>query len=393
MPILCLLAALGIFSTSLYLPSLPAIGEALSTSEETIQLTLTVFFLGSALGHLFLGPLSDRNGRLIVAKGGLILFIAASFWCANADNIVSLLIGRFLQGIAASSGQLIARAVGRDLYEGTHFARFTATIMMVISISPAIAPSLGGLIESYFGWEKNFYFLMTFGLVIASMVWRWLPETNKHQDPSLRFYAIFKNYGILLKNSSYGLLCLIIHLQLAALFYYVTMSPYIFISFFGWSPQLYGYVCIATALGNIIGFSYARHRAHHVPFHRGILVGSFFCGFLSFALVGSIFMFPITPTLLVFYVICFFSMQALVVVNASAAAMSFFPHMAGTSSAMLGAVQISAGILGSLLASLLPISPSVLGLTMGSLSFASFILGIYLQHKNYLYSFRNRASD
>lgn len=384
MPILCLLAALGIFSTSLYLPSLPAIGKSLSASQESVQLTLAVFFLGSSIGSLLLGPFADRMGRLIVAKGGLILFVIASFWCANADSILSLLMGRFLQGIAASSGPLVARAVGRDLYEGAHFTQFSATIMMVISISPAIAPTLGGIIEFYFGWEKNFYFLMLFGLVLAIMVWIWLPETNNYQSTDPRPYSLFKNYLTLLKHPAYGMLCLIMGLQLGALFCYVTMSPYLFISFFGWSAQAYGYVGISTAFGNIAGFAFARHMAHRIHFNQGILIGSFLCAFLSFAFVASAFILPITPTLLIVYVFCFFCIQALVVVNASAAAMNFFPHMAGTSSAMVGAVQIGSGVFGSLLASFLPTSPFTLGLAVGGLSFASFTIGLFLEKKKWL---------
>jgi len=384
MPILCLLAALGIFSTSLYLPSLPAIGKSLSASPESVQLTLAIFFLGSSLGSLMLGPFSDHMGRLVVAKVGLILFIISSLWCAHADTISSLLLGRFLQGIAASSGPLVARAVGRDLYEGANFTKFSATLMMVISISPAIAPTLGGIIEFYFGWEKNFYFLMLFGIITALMVWIWLPETNGYRPTSLSFSSAFNNYLTLLKNPAYAWLCLGIGLQLGALFCYVSMSPYIFISFFGWSTQAYGYVGISTAFGNMAGFAFGRHMAHRITLNQGILIGSFLCVFLSFILVGSAFIFPITSMLLIIYVFCFFCMQALSVVNMSAAAMNFFPQMAGTSSAMVGAVQIGAGVFGSLLASRLPVSPFALGVAMGGLSLATFIIGLFFQQKKWL---------
>ncbi len=384
MPILCLLAALGIFSTSLYLPSLPAIGKALSASQESVQLTLTVFFLGSSIGSLLLGPLSDHMGRLVVAKGGLVLFVIASFWCAQADTILSLLMGRFLQGVAASAGPLVARAVGRDLYEGAHFTKFSATLMMVISISPAIAPTLGGLIEFYFGWEKNFYFLMVFGLILVILVWIWLPETNDRPPTSLHPYAVFNNYRILFKTPAYAWLCLGVGLQCSALFCYVTMSPYLFISLFGWSAQTYGYVGIATAFGNMAGFAFGRHMAHRIGATQGILIGSFSSVFLSFAFIGSAFILPITSTLLIVYVFCFFCMQALSVVNMSAAAMNFFPHMAGTSAAMVGAVQIGAGVFGSLLASLLPVSPFALGVTLGGLSLFTFMIGLFLEKKKWL---------
>lgn len=380
-PILCLLAALGIFSTSLYLPSMPAIGKALNTSMSAVQLTLAVFFLGSSVGSLFLGPLADRMGRLMVAKGGLILFIAASFWCAESESILSLQIARFIQGMAASAGPLIARAVGRDLYEGHNLTRYTATIMMVISVSPAIAPTIGGFIVSHFGWEMNFYFLMLFGFFTVLMVWIWLPETNGYRKEPTQSFSFFKNYARLFKDPAYGLLCFVLGVQFATAFCYLTLSPYLFMSYFGWSAQAYGYIGVTIAFGNISGFYFARHLAHRIHFHQGILIGSLLCFLLSFAFVSVCLCFPIKASLLVFYVTGFFCISALAVVNATAAAMNLYPTMAGTSSAMVGAIQIGAGAIGSALASLLPISPCAAGMTMGILSFLSFLAGILIKKR------------
>ena len=380
-PVLCLLAALGIFSTSLYLPSMPAIGVALNTSMSSVQLTLTVFFLGSSLGYLFLGPLADRVGRLLVAKMGLILFIAASFWCAESESILSLQIARFIQGMAASTGPLIARAVGRDLYEGHHLTRYTATIMMVISVSPAIAPIIGGFIVSHFGWDMNFYFLMLFGFFTILMIWIWLPETNGYRKKSAQPFSIFKNYALLFKGPSFGLLCFVLGTQYAILFCYITLSPYLFMSFFGWSALEYGYIGIVGALGNMAGFAFARRLAHRIHFHQGILIGSLLCFLLSFVFVGACLFFPIKAYLLVLYVVSFFCISSLAIVNATAAAMNLYPKMAGTASAMMGALQIGAGAIGSALASVLPISPCAVGITMGILSFLSFLAGIFMKKK------------
>jgi MFS transporter, DHA1 family, multidrug resistance protein len=380
-PILCLLAALGIFSTSLYLPAMPAIGKALNASMSSVQLTLAIFFLGSSVGNLFLGPLADRVGRLLVAKGGLILFMVTSFWCAESESILSFQIARFIQGMAVSAGPLVARAVGRDLYEGHRLTQFTATIMMVISVSPAIAPTIGGFIVSHFGWEMNFYFLMLFGFFAVIMVWIWLPETNGYRKEPAQSFSFFKNYARLFKDPSYGLLCFILGVQFATIFCYFTLSPYLFMSYFGWSAQDYGYIGITGALGNIAGFGFARRLAHRIHFHQGILMGSFLCFLLSFTFVVACLFFPIKAYLLVLYVVCFFCISALAIVNATAAAMNLHPTMAGTSSAMVGAIQIGAGAVGSALASILPISPCAAGVTMGILSFLSFLAGILIKKK------------
>ena len=382
-PILCFLTALGIFSTSLYLPSLPAIGQALGASQESVQLTLALFFLGSAVGSLLLGPLADHMGRLAVAKGGLLLFVLASFWCAVSQDIVSLQMARFLQGMAASAGPLVARAMGRDLYEGPHLTQFSATIMMVVSITPAIAPTLGGFIEVYLGWEKNFYLLMSFGTFVFLLVWFWLPETHNGQKKSTGLSMILKNYALLFKESSYGLFCLVIGLQMGALFCYITLSPYLFIVHFGWLPQEYGCVGITSAFGNIAGFAFARQLAHRLHFHEGILIGGLLCFLISALFVSIGYFFPIPAYLLILYIICFCACSALAVVNASAAAMNLFPHMAGVASAMVGAVQIGSGGFGSAFASFLPNSPLFLGIGMGTLSLLSVLAGGLIAKKKW----------
>lgn len=376
--ILCLLTALGIFSTSLYLPSLPAVGFALGASQQSVQHTLAVFFLGSAIGSLFLGPLADRMGRLVIAKGGILLFIIASFWCAKSQTILSLEMARFIQGIAASSGSLVARAMGRDLYEGSDLTRFSSLVMMVISVSPAIAPTIGGIIQAYWGWEKNFYFLVGFGCVIAAMVWKWLPETNGYREKVERSSSSFKNYMHILKDPYYRALCLVIATQMISIFCYLSLSPYFFISLFEWSPQQYGYVGITSAFGNITGFAMARYLANRIHFHQGIWIGSLLGLLFALTFITSSVFYPFQAFTLILYMVCFFGASALTIVNASAASMNLFPQMAGTSAAVIGTVQIGSGAIGSFIGSFLPVSPLGLGITMGILSLISFITGNYL---------------
>lgn len=384
LPSLCLFAALGIFSTALFLPSLPSIQAALKTSQNHVLFTVAIFFLGSTIGNLLLGPLSDQMGRLSIAKAGLIIFILTSFWCAEAQTLFEFLLARFFQGIGASVGILIARAVGRDLYEGPDFTRFSATIMMVISISPAIAPSLGGLIEASFGWKMNFYFLMFFGVTVSFFVWFLLPETLKSPTKASNVLVTLKNYFLLFKVSTYGLFCLVICLQMIAIFCYITLSPYLYMDLFKWSPQAYGLVGITSAFGNIIGFAFSRHLSHRLSFHKGILIGSTLCFFLSLIFVGIFYLFQANAAQLICYTVCFFAFSALPVVNAAAAAMNLFPDKAGLSSAMIGAIQIGGGALGGALASVLPVSSLALGITLGILSFLSLIAGIFIANKEWL---------
>lgn len=381
LPILCLLVSLGVFSTYLYLPSLPAISKALSISHHTAQLTLTIFFLGFSVGSLILGPLCDRMGRVVIAKCGLILFIGTSFWCAESSTIITFLIARFVQGIAASTGLLVANAVGRDLYEDSRLTRFFSTIMIIVSFSSAFVLPLGGLIETNLGWEENFYFLTGYGFFIAFMVWICLPETNEYREKSSKSSILIKNYITLFKNPAYRIFCSIMSMQVGAVFCAITLSPFLFIHFFEWTPQEYGFVGIAIAFGNIMGYAFARYLAPHLYFQQGVLIGNFLCVLISLLFVGFCLFFPITPDLFILYIIFFFSFSAFSVINASAGAMNLFPYMACTASAMIDALQIGAGALGSGIASLLSISPLDLGMVMGGLSFLSLISGLFLEKK------------
>ena len=384
LPILCLLMALGFFSTSIYLPSFPAIGKALNASQEDVQQTLALFFLGSAVGSLVLGPLADRVGRLAVAKGGIVLFILLSFWCAESHDIYTLQFVRFLQGFAAGAGPLVVRAVGRDLYEGSALTRFSATTMMVASLSPAIAPTLGGFIQSAFGWKYNFYFLMVFGTVIAVMVWKWLPETRSSLEEKTPLSSILKNYIILFKESSYVLYCLVIGLQMGSLFCYVTFSPYLFISQFHFSPEEYGALGIIGAFGNISGFGFGRYLSHRLQFHQGIFIGSFLCFCFSLAFLALCFVYPTSALLVILYSLCFYAASALAVVNASTAAMNLFPKIAGVASAMVGSIQIGSGFLGGMIASFLPATSLALAMVMTVLTFSSVTVSFFIARKKWL---------
>ncbi|MDZ4323372.1 MAG: multidrug effflux MFS transporter [Alphaproteobacteria bacterium] len=384
LPILCLLMALGFFSTAIYLPSFPAIGDALHASPEQVQQTLALFFLGSAIGSLILGPLADRLGRLVVAKGGIILFILTSFWCAESHDIFSLQIARFLQGFAAGAGPLVVRAMGRDLYEGADLTRFSATTMMVASFSPAIAPTLGGFLQSAVGWKYNFYFLMGFGIIIAVMVWKWLPETKPSSEEKTPLSSILKNYVTLFKDPSYTLFCLVIGLQMGALFCYVTFSPYLFITHFNFSPEEYGALGIVGAIGNISGFNFARYLAHRIQFHQGILIGSFLSLCSSIIFLGICLLFPPTALTVILFSTGFYAASALAVVNASTAAMNLFPKIAGVASAMVGSIQIGSGFIGSILASFLPTTPLILAIVLTSMMFLSLIASFFIARKKWL---------
>lgn len=385
--ILSCLAAFGIFSTSIYLPSMPAIGDALNASQASVQLTLTYFFLGSSLGQLFLGPVSDRYGRLPVVYFGLGLFIISSLWCAIASDIYSLQMARLFQGIAASAGPLISRAVARDLMSGPDLTRTMSTIMMTISISPAIAPLLGGFLQGHFGWQANFYALMVFGAAVGLLVWFLLPETLIQESaPSVK--STFRSYGTLLKHRAFMANSLVLAGTFGSIFCFITMSPYIFVKEFGWSPQQYPMVSIMMAAGNIIGFSFTRHLAFRLKPNTTILMGLAILLIINALLVLMIASGAVTPWVMLGYAGFLMIGGAFITANASSAALTLFPHKAGVASALIGAIQIGAGAFSSAIAGLVEDTP--LGVAIAVLIFivSSFIAWFIL-----IFTGKNKVSE
>ena len=144
--VLGLLSAIGPFAIDMYLPALPSIGQSLGASMSAVQASLMAFFISLGVGQLIYGPLSDMVGRKPPLYFGLVLFGAGSVGCALAPDIQTLVVLRFIQGLGASAGMVIPRAVVRDLHTGHDAARLMSLLMLVFSVSPILAPLVGSLL-------------------------------------------------------------------------------------------------------------------------------------------------------------------------------------------------------------------------------------------------------
>ena len=179
--LLGLMTALGPLSTDMYLPSLPAIGAAFGASTSKAQLSLSLFLAGFAVGQIIYGPLSDRRGRKPVLLGGLFIFLIASFASAFSTSIEFLIIARFFQALGASGPIVLARAIVRDLYEGSQAGRELSRMGTIMGIVPAAAPILGGFLEAGFGWRSNFIVMVLVGAALGLTIIFRLPETIRHR--------------------------------------------------------------------------------------------------------------------------------------------------------------------------------------------------------------------
>jgi DHA1 family bicyclomycin/chloramphenicol resistance-like MFS transporter len=178
-PLLTVAVIVGIspFATDLYIPGLPAIATDLDASTASVQLTLTAFLVAFAVGQLVIGPISDGVGRRRILLAGTALFTLASIVCAISPDVTTLILARVVQGLGGAAAAVAARAMVGDAATGTLRSRLFATLAVVNSVGPVVAPLVGGLVLTFSSWRAAFVVLAALGLALTVAAWRLLPET------------------------------------------------------------------------------------------------------------------------------------------------------------------------------------------------------------------------
>jgi len=346
---LALLTALGPLSTDMYLPSLPAIGKALGTDAASVQLTLSTYLVGFAVGQIGYGPVSDKLGRKPVVLAGLALYALGSVICALASTIEWLIAARFLQALGAAGPIVLGRAMVRDLYEGPRAGRELSRMGMIMGIVPTLAPVIGGVLEVQFGWRSNFWAALLAAAALAAAVAFLLPETLRQRSPGpLSLLGILRGFGILLRHRSYRSYLAIGGCTYAGLFAFISGSSFVLQGRYGLDPFRYGLSFSFGALGFIAGTIVAQK----VVGKRGI-DGTIRLGVLCMAAGGSIMLaLMILSTGSSLEVTIPMALYAagvgLALPQSNAGAMMPFPDRAGAASSLQGLVQMGfAAIVGA----------------------------------------------
>jgi len=202
--ILGALATISPFSIDMYLPGFPAISKDLNTSISQVQLSLTSYFIGIAIGQLLYGPLLDRFGRKIPLYVGLVIYIIASVGCAFTPSVNSLIAIRLLQALGGCVGMVAAQALVRDLFPVNKTAQAFSMITLVIAVSPMIAPTVGGYVTAGPGWHWVFIILALITTLILTTVVFFLPEGRSADTSiSLKPKAVLSNFYIVLKHPQF----------------------------------------------------------------------------------------------------------------------------------------------------------------------------------------------
>lgn len=248
-----MLTAFGPFVTDMYLPSLPIMTEYFSTSVSMVQTGLTFSMLGLAIGQLLFGPLSDKYGRKAPLLGSLILYIFATFFCIIAPSIEIFVCLRFLQGIAASGGIVIARSIATDKFKKQNLAKALAIVGAINGIAPIAAPVIGGAVLDYIGWKGIFVVLLLIGIVLFGFCIVFYESLSHQRRSREKLSKTLKMFKTVLKNRKYLFYTLELAFSLGILFAYIAASPFIIQQHYGFSPLAFSLFFAANALALGVG--------------------------------------------------------------------------------------------------------------------------------------------
>ncbi|MBM6646290.1 multidrug effflux MFS transporter [Bacillus sp. RIT 809] len=249
--LMIILVAFPQISETIYTPSLPDISKALHVSNNEVQLTLSVYFAGFALGVFFIGWLSDIIGRRRAMLLGIVVYGAGSFLCYIASSIEFLLLSRFIQAFGASAGSVVTQTILRESVDGHKRHVMFAQISAVIAFTPAIGPLIGGFLDQMFGFKIVFLSLVVMSVGIFLYTFVSLPETKTDTvTDKINVFLVAKRLITNPKVVTYGLL---IGGANGVLFSYYAEAPFIFIEYFQLSPSMYGFLGIVVASASIIG--------------------------------------------------------------------------------------------------------------------------------------------
>ena len=245
--------AYAAIATDLYLPAIPYMIVDLGGTTSDGQLTLSVFMVGLALGQLVFGPLSDHFGRIPVVRAGTLLFLVTSVLCALAADFGVMWAMRALQGIAAASGPVIARAMVRDRYEGNRAAQVMSTLSAAMAVIPMIAPSIGALILQFAAWPAVFVALAVFAALVLAALSR-LPETTSNtSNERLTLRRVLSSFSEMLRRPSFLGYQMAGSFSFAALFVYLSTVAFFLPDIFNIPTSLFGYAFALTVFGFMTG--------------------------------------------------------------------------------------------------------------------------------------------
>jgi DHA1 family bicyclomycin/chloramphenicol resistance-like MFS transporter len=375
-----LITAIAPLATDTYVPAFPLVGRDLEASATQVQLTLTTFFVGMALGQLVGGPFSDRAGRRRPLLIALAAFVAGSVLCALSPTVPVMMATRLVQGLAGGWAMVIARSVVVDLTDGTRMVRAMNVVAAAAGTAPVVGPLLGALVLSVSHWRVSFWLVAALAAVMLAAVAFTMPESlpveRRHAGGLGRLLGAT---GEVLSSRVFSGHLVVFAFSMGTTFAYVATSAYVLQSMNGFTPLQYSVDFAVNAAGMTAAALVAARYAHRVPARVFVKVGLGATGVAGAVLaVGALwFSMPLATALAGFFLLM--TAQGLVGPNAGALASAAVPEHPGTGSALLGFLQwVMAGTIAPLAGlggehTAVPMAAIVLVLTGASA--AAYLLG------------------
>ena len=340
--LLSLLTALGPLTMDMYLPSLPAIGVALDASTAAVQLTISSYLLGFAVGQILYGPLSDRVGRRPVILAALVLYVAATVVCAGAQTIGILIAVRFVQALGGAGCIVLARAAVRDLYSGERAGRELSLMGSITAFAPIVAPAIGGVLQDAFGWRASFYLLVVFALIAGSAAARFLPETLRQRASGpFSFGAMGALYRSVLVHRGFLANLGILVAAFVGLFAWISGAPFVMQGLYAMTPVAFGATYAAGAAGYMVGAYVAARIVMRLGLDRTVGIGAGIMAAGGLAMAASVALGLSSVAWLVGTMTIYLAGMGLVLPQTQAGALTPFADRAGTASSLLGFAQQS----------------------------------------------------
>lgn len=362
-----MLSAFGLIASDVYLPAMPSMTKEFGIADWQMPQTVSFYLLALAASQLIYGPLSDRNGRKPVLLAGIALYIAGSLGCAASGTYVGFLTWRAVEAVGAAAGLVIGRALIADTCDKRTSAKVYSVVYPIVSLSPALAPAIGGHLAAAFGWRADFLFVAAFGGLALLMVLTLMKETLP--EPARTRTSPFAGFSHVLRDGTFRRYTLVVCAIYCAWFVYLTQSPFLFARQ-GLSEEQIGWLYLPLTAGIIGANLLAKRLIEHWPYDRVVAAG-----IVCFVSGGLIFMFEraltLPSTAAVVLPMCLVSLAngSSLSLAVSGAIASEHGH-AATASGLLGFCQIGSAALVATTVS------AAFGTGLGVLGGAVLILGL-----------------
>jgi DHA1 family bicyclomycin/chloramphenicol resistance-like MFS transporter len=352
LPLLILVAVVTPIAMNMYLPAMAEMQRDLGTSAAAIQLSLSLFLVATAVGQLFVGPVSDLIGRRPALLWGLAIFAVGTVVCALAPNVETLVVGRIVQGLGGCAGLVLARAIIRDLHGAGAAASMIAYVTMGMAVGPLVTPPVGGVVADLADWRLIFWIMLAYGLVAFAFSLARMEETHAPGPGHGVFRRYVSELGALLRLREFWLYAGTLGAVCIAFFSFIAGGVFVATEAFDLTASEYGLFFIINVVGYVVGNFITGRLARRIGPVPMIMWGNVIT---LAALVGAV----VLGVAGVVHPLSLFGPLFLVGVgnglslpNCVAGAVSVRPQLAGSASGLVGAFQIGSGALASLLVGL-----------------------------------------